>query len=75
MLTETFIEEKSIILMEGKLTNNYKWLWTPAVRDNLKGRPWGGELIGVKANLSYSNFWQDQRRCCSGIDVDIHGNI
>lgn len=75
MLVETFIEKKSIKQMERKLPANYIWFWTPAVREKAKGRPWGGELIGVRNHIKYNNFWEHERHCCNGIEVEINGDI
>ena len=73
LLVETFIEEKYQGKIECKLPKGYDWHWTPAVREKAKGRPWGGELIGVAQNLKIANRWQDQHNCCNGVDVEIDG--
>lgn len=73
MLVETFIEEKNESRMENCLPTNYHWKWTAANRDKELGRPWGGELIGVRKEINYSNPWQDQIKCCNGINILING--
>ena len=73
LLVETFIEEKFQIKMEAKLPKGFNWFWTAAVRDKARGRPWGGELIGVARDLKWANEWRDEKNCCNGMDVVIGG--
>lgn len=74
MLVETFIEEKNESRMENSLPTKYYWKWSAANRDKDLGRPWGGELIGVRKELASRSPWQDQIKCCNGIDILINGN-
>lgn len=55
--------------MEKQLPRNFRWNWTAATRDLARGRPWGGKVIGVRKELKFVNFWDNQRRYCSGIDI------
>lgn len=75
LLVETFIEQKNATTMEKLLPTNYQWFWSYANRDKAKGRPWGGQLIGVAQDIRASDPWDDRRKCCSGIDVTIEGVI
>lgn len=60
--------------MERDLPKSYRWFWTPAVREKRKGRPWGGELVGVRKELECDSFWDNQTHCCNGINVKINGS-
>lgn len=74
LLVETFVEKKHQVQTEKLLPRNFKWHWTAATRDLTRGRPWGGELIGVRKELKTANFWDNQRLCCSGIDISINNS-
>lgn len=69
LLVETFVEKKQEKQMDKQLPRNYRWNWTAATRDLARGRPWVGEVIGFRKELKSANFWDNQRRCCSGIDI------
>ena len=61
LLVETFIEQKNATTMEKLLPTNYQWFWSYANRDKAKGRPWGGQLIGVAQDIRASDPWDDRR--------------
>ena len=73
LLVETFIEEKNAKFVESSLPKKFKWFWSFAVREKARGRPWGGQLIGVAKDISHANYWQDRRNCCNGIEVILEG--
>lgn len=75
LLVETFVERKDDRRMETKLPKDYRWFWSSANRENERGRPWGGQLIGVRKELKCNNPWDDQSKCCSVIDVELNGSI
>lgn len=74
LLVETFTEEKNKNYIEKKLPKNYRWFWSYANRDKERGRPWGGQLIGVRKELNTSKPWEDNPNCCNGVDVEINGS-
>lgn len=47
-LTETWVEQKNIKYMEGRLSKQFTWKFVAATRENKKGRAKGGFVIGVK---------------------------
>lgn len=60
--------------MESLLPTGYRWLWTAAVREKKRDRPWGGELIGIRNELKCVNYREDQVNCCNGVDIIINGD-
>lgn len=72
LLVETFTEERNVKQMEASLPKKFNWFWSFAVREKVRGRPWGGQLIGVAKDIKYSNYWQDIRNCCNGIEVTMN---
>lgn len=74
-MVETFVEKKQQEQVVKLLPQNFKWFWTAATRDLSRGRPWGGEVIGVRRELKSTNFWDNQKLCCSGIDITINNSV
>lgn len=71
-LVETFIEEKNVARIEALLPKGYTWIWTHANRDKTRGRPWGGQLIGITNKIQLIEKWEDRERCCNGIEIKVN---
>ena len=55
-ITETWMEEKDWKVTEKHLPQEFKWLWTSAVRRKTKGRAAGGLVIGIRNGIEYRDF-------------------
>ena len=73
ILAETFVEEKDQTRFLKLLPTNYSWHWTHANRDHVRGRAWGGLLVGVDNRVLTQDYWSDEKKCICGFNFLLDG--
>lgn len=66
------MEDKNGSSMEQKLSNNFIWHWTGAVRTKAKERPAGGIVIRVRKGIERRKFKSNPVECWAAIGLKIN---